>query len=185
MRWKFWIGLILLLAGLAGVVFLLAFPQKLESNVNITLADGSIVHASTRVIERGWVGDSYEYSLNLATEANPTQTAPFVFKARLNIGNLQTIPTGTITFSLQAGDSAKYLWQSRSYQPGNLPGVLWLSQSNDAGQDFAIYAKEFTFSTNNYFGVSPLIGKVIVGIVGLGGVCLLWLTWREKKHKPF
>jgi hypothetical protein len=181
MRWKTWVGALLVILGSGILIYSLVFRRTQASIVNFTLADGTQAQVKVLVTERGWVRDKAPFSLQLITQANPAQTSPLVFGVRLELAGVVLTPQGTIEHSLIPGQSATFSWQVQAGLPGEPHGVLWLYQLSPNADESVVYAKEFTFSVYDILGNSPLtIRWGAGGVVALG---LLWLCLEQRKQR--
>jgi len=180
MRWHFWLGLALALLGAITLLFTLFFRQIQTSTVNLSLANGVQVRLTASITDRGWVQDANDFALKLVSQPGTGGETPLRFGARLEMDNLQVSPQGTITRSMEAGDAATFSWQVRAYTPGVTPGVLWFSQIDNSGNGSVLYAKEFNFAANNFWGLAPFWVRCLAVVLLLIGGGLMW--WA--KHTP-
>jgi hypothetical protein len=183
MRWKTWVGALLVILGLGILIYSLVFRRAQASTVNFTLADGTQAQVKVIVTERGWVRDKNPFSLQLTTQANPAQTTPLVFGVRLELAGVVLSPQGTIEHSLVPGQGATFSWQVQAGNPGETPGVLWLYQLSPNADESVVYAKEFTFSDYDMLGNTPLMIRLGAGGVVTLGLLWLWLEQRKRRRK--
>jgi hypothetical protein len=189
MRFKFWLGLCFTSFAFFFIVFTLLYPRAEVASASVRLADGTQVNLTARITERGWVGDANGFSLKVITQAGTSAAASATttlerFGARLEMGDIVLNPTGTIERGLKAGDSATFNWKASAVLPGETSAVLWFYQIGANGDDYALYAKQFTFSAQDYAGLNPMWTRLGVGLVLVIGGLLLWSDVRKKKRKP-
>jgi hypothetical protein len=175
MKWKFWIGIILLAVGIGVFCAWFIYPQANLAAVNLTLADGTQVHLSARLAERGWNHTKNEYLVKLTTTTQENSAQSISLQGRLEIGSVYLSPQGTLTETVVPGGELSFRWTAQTYAPGSVTGVLWVSQLDAQGDWYALYAKPFTLSTVNFAGITPeWIPWLGGGCLVLGAILILW-----------
>jgi hypothetical protein len=185
MRIKFWLGLVLTSLAFFFIAFTLLYPRAEIVSATTHLADGTQVTLTAKVAERGWVGDPNGFSLKLITQAVGFAATLEHVGARLEMGDIDLTPSGTVERGLNPGDSAAFTWQARTSRPSVTSGVLWLYQINTDGSEYALFAKQFSFSAANYAGLDPLWVRIGVGLALIIGALLLWSDGRKQKINSF
>jgi hypothetical protein len=182
MRWYSWSGFVCLVFSLAIIAVLLFYPQSQNTSVTAVLLDGTPVQVTVTVADRGWVKQANKYSLQVST---PTETGKSSLQlwARLEMTGQQINPQGISERIIQPGDKTTFKWSAISGQRGVTPGVLWLYQSEGSGEKSLLYAKEFSFSAHDFWGISIIAAQIAAAVFFLLGIGLIWLG-RKKNIKP-
>jgi hypothetical protein len=182
MRWNQWIGLSLAAIGLLFGIYSFLFPHAQVVTETLSLADGTQAQLTARIPDRGWAGDNTSFSLKVTTQTSSNAAALLHLGARLEMGNVEVSPAGIVKRSLDEGDSTLFTWQVKAYTVGLTPGILWLYQTDATRDNYALYGKEFSFSANDYWGISPLIARIGAAVVFMAGL-LLWFVSSKNRQK--